>query len=62
MNSNLLWETTMNPDSRTILRVSIEDAVACDKIFSVLMGDKVESRRDIITANAKYADADMLDI
>lgn len=62
MNSNLLWETTMNPDSRTILRVSIEDAVACDKIFSVLMGDKVEPRRDFITANAKYADADMLDI
>ncbi len=62
MNSNLLWETTMNPETRTILRVSIEDAVACDKIFSVLMGDKVEPRRDFITANAKYADADMLDI
>ena len=59
MNANQLWDTTMNPDTRTLKRVTIESAAEADRIFSMLMGDEVAPRREFIETHAKYAKLDI---
>ncbi|MES1214367.1 MAG: DNA topoisomerase (ATP-hydrolyzing) subunit B, partial [Bacteroidota bacterium] len=59
MNADQLWDTTMNPDTRTLKRVTIESAAEADRIFSMLMGDEVAPRREFIESHAKYAKLDI---
>ena len=54
MKPEELWDTTMNPDTRMLLRVNLKDAAMANEIFSDLMGEKVEPRRDFISQNAKF--------
>jgi DNA gyrase subunit B len=59
MNADQLWETTMNPSTRTLKQVTIESAAEADRVFSMLMGDEVAPRRDFIESHAKYAKLDV---
>jgi len=56
MDAGQLWETTMDPERRTLLRVTVEEAGRADAIFSLLMGESAADRREWIEANARYAD------
>jgi DNA gyrase subunit B len=59
MNANQLWDTTMNPETRTLKKVTIESAAEADRVFSMLMGDEVAPRREFIESHAKYAKLDI---
>jgi DNA gyrase subunit B len=59
MNADELWETTMNPENRVLKQVNVEDAVEADKVFDILMGTDVASRKSFIQSNAHLANLDV---
>jgi len=59
MNATQLWDTTMNPETRTLKLVTIESAAEADRVFSMLMGDEVGPRREFIESHARYAKIDV---
>jgi len=59
MNSTQLWDTTMNPKTRKIKKIYIKDAIEADRVFTMLMGDDVQARRDFIQENAHEAELDV---
>ena len=59
MNATQLWDTTMNPDTRTLKQVTIESAAEADRVFSMLIGDEVGPRREFIESHARYAKIDV---
>ena len=62
MNKEQLWETTMNPEKRTLVKIKMEDALLADELFTILMGENADLRKQFIAENATLVNADELDV